>query len=166
MKYFSLALLTFVVYSCNTSQQQDNKGVSSGAQKDSLRTLLMNVDRSWSERSRQKGYHASRLDFASDSAIDLLDGEMPLHGIKEIKQYAATHPDSSYTLEWKPLRCAVATSGDIGYTYGGWTMHTKTKQQSDTSLYGDYITVWKKQTDGSWKYVVDGGTNTPKRVEY
>jgi hypothetical protein len=27
--------------------------------------------------------------------------------------------------------------------------------------YGVYVTVWKKQSDNSWKFVLDGGNDTP-----
>jgi ketosteroid isomerase-like protein len=38
---------------------------------------------------------------------------------------------------------------------------TKNAAGTDTTLFGNYITVWKKQSDGSWKYVSDAGSNTP-----
>jgi ketosteroid isomerase-like protein len=28
--------------------------------------------------------------------------------------------------------------------------------------YSKYLTVWKKQRDGRWRYVVDGGSARPK----
>jgi ketosteroid isomerase-like protein len=43
-------------------------------------------------------------------------------------------------------------------------MQSKTKTGSDTTMYGDYVTVWQKQADGSWKYVADTGNDTPHEV--
>jgi len=162
MRYTFLISLSIFIFSCNSNQQTSNSLTETS---DSLRLQLINVDKSWSEHSLQKGYHKSRIDFADDAAIDLLEGEMPLHGINEIKEYAASHPDSAFTLTWEPLRCEVAASGELGYTFGGWTMKTKSKGGKDTLLFGDYMTVWKRQPDGSWKYIVDGGNNTPKQVD-
>jgi hypothetical protein len=31
--------------------------------------------------------------------------------------------------------------------------------------YGNYMSVWKKQDDGSWKFVLDGGNTTPPPVK-
>jgi hypothetical protein len=31
----------------------------------------------------------------------------------------------------------------------------------DTTMYGLYYTIWKRQTDGKWKWSVDGGNNMP-----
>ena len=52
-------------------------------------------------------------------------------------------------------------SENIGYTFGWWKYYTKKKSGSDTVYQGVYITVWKKQKDGTWKYVIDGGNDTP-----
>ncbi len=162
MRYAFLVSLSILIFSCNSNQPNSN---SVAGNRDSLRLQLINVDKSWSEHSLQKGYHKSRIDFADNAATDLLEGEMPLHGINEIKEYAASHPDSTFTLIWKPLRCEVAASGELGYTFGGWTMKTKSKTGKDTLLFGDYMTVWKRQPNGSWKYIVDGGNNTPNQVD-
>jgi len=41
-------------------------------------------------------------------------------------------------------------------------MNTLTKTGADTVIYGVYVSIWKKQKDGSWKYILDGGNTTPK----
>jgi ketosteroid isomerase-like protein len=48
-------------------------------------------------------------------------------------------------------------SGDMGYTFGNWKFTKK-----DRVMYGNYSTIWKKQVNGSWKFVCDGGNITPK----
>jgi ketosteroid isomerase-like protein len=30
------------------------------------------------------------------------------------------------------------------------------------AVYSKYLTVWKKQRDGNWRYVVDGGNSRPQ----
>ncbi|MBM3804644.1 MAG: DUF4440 domain-containing protein [Acidimicrobiia bacterium] len=58
-------------------------------------------------------------------------------------------------LSWQPAKVESARSGDIGYTQGTYEMtvnDAKGKPQSDR---GKYLTVWKKQADGTWKCVMD-----------
>ena len=43
------------------------------------------------------------------------------------------------------LSAGIATSGDLGFTTGGANIPVR------------YFTVWKKQPDGSWKWIYDGG---------
>ncbi len=40
-------------------------------------------------------------------------------------------------------------------------MPVKDKKGEITTTYGNYVTVWKRQPDGKWKYVLDGGNTTP-----
>ena len=56
-------------------------------------------------------------------------------------------------LTWYPMLVDVAQSGDLGYTTGPWTMLQNERAQAS----GEYVTLWRKQADGQWKYVVDMG---------
>jgi len=51
----------------------------------------------------------------------------------------------------------VAASGDLGYAVGTWQLTGKSRKGEPVSLTGKYMTVWKKQADGSWKVVADMG---------
>src|SRR3990167_2250343 len=52
-------------------------------------------------------------------------------------------------LAWWPLWAGIAVSGDLGFTSGPYTVGGKPG--------GYYFTVWRKQSDGSWKWIYDGG---------
>jgi ketosteroid isomerase-like protein len=56
-------------------------------------------------------------------------------------------------LTWYPVLADAAQSGDLGYTTGPWTAMLNDKPQAS----GEYVTVWRKQPDGKWKFVVDMG---------
>jgi ketosteroid isomerase-like protein len=61
------------------------------------------------------------------------------------------------------VKADISSSGDLGYTFGNWQIFVKGGPTSkDTTIYGNYISIWKKQADGSWKYELDGGNVTPK----
>ena len=57
---------------------------------------------------------------------------------------------ASTKIEWAPI--ASAMRGDIGYTVGKATFTGK-----DDSWRSTYVTIWKKQPDGSWKVLFDTG---------
>jgi len=40
----------------------------------------------------------------------------------------------------------------LGFTYGVYTLSIK-----DSVYKGTYVSIWKKQNDGSWKFVLDSG---------
>ena len=130
-----------------------------------LRTELMNADKAWNDASLQKGYFHSRGDFIADDGIELSENEMPVIGKQAVSDYAASHPDSALKVQWVTLRADVAASGDLGYTYGSYSTQFKTRSGKDTVVYGAYVTVWKKQPNGSWKFAADGGVSTPQEVK-
>jgi len=66
------------------------------------------------------------------------------------------------TLSWTPTKGEVIGAGDVGYTTGHSVFRQKDKSGKVTERRGQYVTVWKKQTDGSWKVVFDTGSNLPE----
>lgn len=52
-------------------------------------------------------------------------------------------------IEWWPVFAGISMSGDLGFTTG--------PAAQDGNRYGHYFTVWKRQPDGQWRWVYDGG---------
>lgn len=59
-------------------------------------------------------------------------------------------PADEPLLEWWPNFAGISLSGDLGFTTGG--------VQVGGRRTGHYFTVWKRQPDGGWKWVYDGGS--------
>ena len=115
---------------------------------------LFKVDKEFSALSKEKGMKYAFLEYAADSAVLLQRNIMPIIGKMAIHSSFEAFSDTGFMLTWEPLDADISKSGDLGYTYGLYTSLIK----SDNSLSrGKYVTVWKKQADGSWKYVLDGG---------
>jgi len=164
MKNFTLIVLMAVFASC-TQNNSTNMTEQKAPNMDSLKNELMNADKSWNDASLQKGYYHSRVDYVDDNGIELSVGEMPLVGKAAITDYAAKNSDSTLKVQWTSLRAEVSSSGDLGCTYGSYSTRMKDKDGKDTTFYGAYVTVWKKQADGSWKFLADAGVNTPQQVQ-
>ena len=60
-----------------------------------------------------------------------------------------------FGLTWQPTRAEVASSGDMGYTIGTYELKFDGQDGTPVVDSGKYMTVWKKQADGSWKVAVD-----------
>ncbi len=71
-------------------------------------------------------------------------------------------PEVPGMLQWKPIFADVSSGGDLGYTTGPWVFRGSA---TDPPIYGHYVTVWKKQKDGLWKVMLDGGISHPKPAE-
>jgi ketosteroid isomerase-like protein len=68
------------------------------------------------------------------------------------------------SLTWKPLMADVAASGDLGYTHGRYRFARLDSTGDSIFIDGYYVTVWKRQDDGSWKFVMDAGNEVPPEM--
>ena len=117
---------------------------------------LLDVDRVFSTMSVDSGLYQAFDHFMADSATILRDNAHPIMGREAIRELYA---GAGGTLSWEPIFADVSRSADLGYTIGKYkyvlTDTTGAERVSD----GYYITIWKKQPDGQWKYVFDTGTS-------
>jgi ketosteroid isomerase-like protein len=114
---------------------------------------LMDADKKFSALSEHKGMKQAFLSYMDSSGVLLRENHYPIIG-NAAKAYIRQINDSAFKLVWQPRSADVAKSGDMGYTFGTYTIYTK-----DSILKGTYVSVWKKQNDGSWKFVLDAGTS-------
>jgi ketosteroid isomerase-like protein len=70
---------------------------------------------------------------------------------------------TSTSLTWRPVYAVVAGSRDLGFTVGEFIATGRGSSGAAVQRFGKYLTVWKRQPDGTWKFVVDGGNSTPAR---
>jgi ketosteroid isomerase-like protein len=71
-------------------------------------------------------------------------------------------PTEKNSLVWQPVQGEIAASGDLGFTVGNAVFTGYREDGAMILRYSKYLTVWKKQRDGSWRYVVDGGSSRPQ----
>ena len=127
------------------------------AQSDSVAVSLANAERSFSNASEQKGIRDSFLEFLSDDCV--MFNPSPVNG-KDL--YKNRKPNAAH-LTWFPTFVEVAASGDFGISTGPWEFR---KTKSDTPVaYGHFFSVWKKQTDGTWKVAFDNGISYSKAIK-
>lgn len=123
----------------------------------------MAADRAFAKMSLEKGAHAAFLAYMSDD-VRLYDGEHPpIIGKKAAAAYYAKNPDpKGATLDWKPIEADASAAGDFGYTRGTWVFAAKDKKGKDVKITGYYVTGWKRQADGKYKFNLDiGGADKP-----
>ncbi len=115
---------------------------------------LMMTDRAFSDLSLEQGMKKAFFQYAADSVVLLQKNTWPIKGKLEMKELFQTYSDTGFVLTWEPLDAKMAGSEDLGYTYGICTMVDKASQEK---VMGKYVTIWEKQTDGTWKFLLDGG---------
>ena len=142
-----LFILIITIYSCNNSGKEKPKA-------DAFAKIeMMDADRNFSKLSEEKGMKMAFIDYLDSNGVLLRPGRLPIAGADAV-DYLIQQNDNDYTLTWEPRNGAIAKSGELGYTYGVYALRPS---QKDTVIYGTYVSIWKKEKDGTWKYVLDSG---------
>ena len=147
MNKFLFFPLLLSLFSCNFFGNKKTPG------SDDDKMKMMDADRAFSKLSEEKGMKKAFLDYIDSNGVLLRPNHLPLLGADAI-DFLIQQNDSSYTLKWEPKSGMVAASGELGYTYGIYVLRPSTK---DTLIYGNYVSIWKKQSDGNWKFILDSG---------
>ena len=96
----------------------------------------------------------------ADDGVALGNGAAPLIGKVAIAK-SANWSARDYQLTWTPTDAMMGPSGDMGYTWGHYEGRSKDANGNPVLTGGRYITMWRKEPDGSWKVVLDAGANDP-----
>jgi ketosteroid isomerase-like protein len=114
---------------------------------------LLRADSAFAALSVTSGAKSAFLAFAAEEAMSFGGGMQMTQGRQAIGAGFDGFPAGA-VLEWWPVAAEVAPSGDLGCTVG---------EARIVSLnhYSKYITIWRRQSDGTWKFVADGGNVRP-----
>jgi len=61
------------------------------------------------------------------------------------------------SLTWSAFYTDVSDDGTLGFNYGRYESRHPGKDGKESIHTGWFLTIWKRQPDGSWKYVMDNG---------
>lgn len=112
---------------------------------------MVETDKAFSAASEKNGMKKAFLEYIADDAVLLRPGFLPIvEG--DVIRFLNAQEDTSFTMTWEPKGADISASGDLGFTYGVYKVAT-----ADTTIQGTYLNVWRKQEDGTWKFVVDTG---------
>jgi len=116
-------------------------------------------EKKWNEDFKGKNLEGL-LSHYSDDAYSAVGGP-PASGSTEIrKAYSDALADHYFSVDFASDKMDV--SGDLAYSRGHFTeKHEDPKTLKIVTTSGSYLTVYKKQPDGSWKAVEDFATPDP-----
>lgn len=72
--------------------------------------------------------------------------------------------ESKSLLSWMPNFADISQDGSVGYTTGNWEF--RRTNTDEPAAFGEFITVWVRQPDGKYKFVIDIGVGHEKPSEY
>lgn len=152
-----LLLTILVFFACSTSKKSEEE-------LEKIKQDVIDNDIAFSRYSQQNGFAKALAHYAADNSIKLNPRQYATFGKAELQKQADADSTGSSegALTWQPKKVDVSQSGDLAAAFGDWYFSFKSpRTKRDTVIYGNYITVWSKQEDGSWKFILDGGNPVP-----
>ena len=123
---------------------------------------LLDSDNAWANAAAS-GDINQISQYWTDNAINYFPGQVPAFGknaILEIVKRNRSIP--GFSLNWKPKDAVVSKSGDLGYTHGSYKLSFNDPEGNIITRSGNYVCIWEKQMDGSWKCVLESSVPGPK----
>jgi len=115
---------------------------------------LVTAENAFAKSVQTHGVKEGFLAYLAPDAILFRPG--PVAGVEWMK----TRPASTGWLGWNPIFADASRSSDLGYTTGPWTYRPQ-GAKDQVKAWGEYVTLWRKQSDGTWKVAFDGGISHP-----
>jgi len=121
---------------------------------------LLQTDIEFAQFSVNNGAAEAFKEYLTEDALQLPAGNNPVKGVENIYNTMKDN-QANYVLDWIPKFSEVANSGEMGYTWGSYSLAYKDEDGEEQKSYGKYLNIWKKQKDGKWKVAVDIGNDSP-----
>ncbi len=115
---------------------------------------IRETEEAFARMAAEKGIAEAFTFYVADSGI-VNRRDSLIKGKEAVMRHYSSWKAKDVTLKWSPYFIDVSASGDLGYTYGRYVFtivdSTGTKKEST----GIFHTVWKRQADGTWRFVWD-----------
>jgi ketosteroid isomerase-like protein len=163
MRYLWSIVVLAIAFAC-TSAQAPAPNIDIDAE----RASLIEADEDWNAAYGAADDPMEAFVARIEDDGVLLAPDAPLaKGHEAIRAVLAPLADAE--IHWKPTTAEVAASADLGHTIGTYEMTMKGPDGNLVRIEGKYLTVWRKQADGSWKVAADtfnpNGPPTPVEEE-
>jgi ketosteroid isomerase-like protein len=112
----------------------------------------MAADRAFGGNATAHGERGAYLEAIADDARFYRDGTLPAIGRAAVGDLLGGHPQRASS--WETTVAVVASSGDLGYTYGQTAVMGR-GAPGRIRLPGLYFRIWERQGDGPFKIVLD-----------
>lgn len=122
----------------------------------------MQADRDFARAFAERGIEGW-VSFFDEMGIQMPGGMPTAWGREEVEKTSRQLFDTpNFTaLSWEPVYAVVAEAGDLGYTLGDYVAEGLDAEGQTVTQQGNYVTIWRKQADDSWKVVFDTGNVGP-----
>ena len=125
-------------------------------------SAMIETERAFAARAQVVGWKDAFLEYFADDAVGFADGRA---GLAKEQIRSRPDPPKGFQLLWEPRYGDVAGSGELGYLTGPARTILPSRNKGRPA-HSTYTSIWKRQRDGTFKVVLDVGTDTPRAVSF
>lgn len=125
-------------------------GFAAAVDRQAALDAVVAAEHAFAKAAADKGINEAFLTYLADDSILFRPGPVPG------KEWQRSQPAGPGLLSWHPIAADVSLAGDLGYTTGPWEF--RPSPEAKEAFHGFYVTVWRRQADGSLKAEFDGGS--------
>jgi ketosteroid isomerase-like protein len=142
-------LIPLLLTSCLAAQEPDST---------SSLFNMREAERNFAKASVMIGRNAAFAENFAEESVIFTD-----KWITNGKQFWQGRKPSAVVLKWEPEFMDIASSRDFGISTGPWEAQEYRPNTGPLST-GYFLTVWRKESDGVWKVILDAGSSAPPKT--
>ena len=132
-----------------------NAQISNAIDKETIKKQIIAMEKAFESELLSKGAAEAFYKYAADNAVIKRENDTLVIGKDAIKKYYSNPAYAKAKAWWSPDFIDVSEDGTMAYTYGNYKWDMTDDSGNKQNYTGVFHTVWKKMSDGSWKYVWD-----------
>jgi ketosteroid isomerase-like protein len=121
-----------------------------------LKAELAKMEDEFCAMAAEKGILAAFEHFAAPDVAFVDTDPRKFRGLEAVRQRMGTD-QPGVKLTWSAYFTDVSDDGTLGYNYGRYESRRPGPDGNESVRTGWFLSIWKRQPDGSWRYVMDNG---------
>ncbi len=122
---------------------------------DEYKEEIRQAERDFETMAADKGIAEAFAFYADSNAVISRDNDSIITGKDSIRNFYSSKFYQTAKVKWAPDFIEVSDDGTLGWTYGRYVWNNVDSTGKPVEFKGVFHTVWKRQKDGSWKWVWD-----------
>jgi len=129
---------------------------SAAIDKEAVKREVAAMEDQFSAMAQEKGVLAAFEHFAAPDVAFIDTDPRQFRGADAVRRRMGNFPANT-KLTWSAYFTDVSDDGTLGYNYGRYEVRGPAPDGTERVSGGWFLSIWKKQPDGTWRYVMDTG---------
>ncbi|GAB5408520.1 MAG: hypothetical protein BalsKO_08850 [Balneolaceae bacterium] len=148
MKTFIFIIIISLLFSIGCSRTGSEHDI------ERWKAEIVAVEKAFNDMAQEEGLVKAFEYYAANDGV-LKRSNKIIKGKNAIAEWYRNDVKPNETLTWTPTFVDVSVFGDLAYTYGDFTFTYPDSSGEIRTNTGIFHTVWKRQSNGDWRFVWD-----------